>query len=413
MVKSKAKKLKIAIFHLAFVYSGGGERLVLEEAIGLEKLGYDVTCFSPVVDRKGCFPELLSRVKVKRILPKILPSWYPDVELVSILMACLLVPLLFFKFRNYDFYFGANQPGPWMAFILSKINRIPYGIYLAQPTRMVHPRLIDQKTGLKINDGFSLINFYSLIFKPIIKYLDSKSIQSARTIFANGSYAKGLLEEVYNIETINCPAGAHIKEKISNEKIMKRFTGSIGIDKKTIKKPYVLITNRHFPQKKFEFAIEALFSMGKNCPNLVIAGKDTDYTKWLKKHYKKNKIYFTGLLSESDLDRAYRNAAVYVYPAPEEDFGMGIIEAMAYGVPVVAWGNAGPTGIIKHQEDGLLAKPFSVKDFSNNIMLLLNNRRLYKRISKNAYGKVISQFTYEIHNSLLHRHIKRVLNKRN
>ncbi|KKR26755.1 MAG: hypothetical protein UT57_C0027G0001 [Microgenomates group bacterium GW2011_GWC1_39_7] len=100
MVKSKAKKLKISIFHLAFVYSGGGERLVLEEAIGLEKLGYDVTCFSPVVDRKGCFPELLSRVKVKRILPKILPSWYPDVELVSILMACLLVPLLFFKFRN-------------------------------------------------------------------------------------------------------------------------------------------------------------------------------------------------------------------------------------------------------------------------------------------------------------------------
>lgn len=413
MAENKNKKLKIAIFHLAFVYSGGGERLVLEEAIGLEKLGYDVTCFSPVIDRKGCFPELLAKVKVKRILPKILPSWYPDVELISILMACLFAPLLFFKFRNYDFYFGANQPGPWIAYILSKINRVPYGIYLAQPTRMVHPRLIDQKTGLKINDGFTLINFYSAIFKPIINYFDRKSIHGAHVVFSNGSYAKGLLDEIYSVRAINCPAGAHSKNNLSNKEIMKRFKGSITINKKRIKKPYVLITNRHFPQKKFEYAIEAISLIGKEWPGLLITGRNTQYTKWLKKQYKKNKVHFSGLLSEKDLETAYKNAVVYVYPAPEEDFGMGIIEAMAYGVPVVAWGNAGPTGIIKHQEDGLLAKPFSIEDFSNNIMLLLGNRKLYMRISKNAYRKVISQFTYQTHNSLLHKHIKRVLNKRN
>lgn len=115
------KKLKIAIFHLAFVYSGGGERLVLEEAIGLSKKGFDVTCFVPILNKRNCYPELMSQVKIKTFFPN-LPFWLPDVEVFSILLSCIIVPCLFFKFKKYDHYFGANQPGTWIAYILSKLN---------------------------------------------------------------------------------------------------------------------------------------------------------------------------------------------------------------------------------------------------------------------------------------------------
>ena len=50
-------KLRIAIFHLGFFYSGGGEKLVLEEIRGLRALGHEVTCFAPYVDRERCFPD--------------------------------------------------------------------------------------------------------------------------------------------------------------------------------------------------------------------------------------------------------------------------------------------------------------------------------------------------------------------
>src|SRR5476649_878504 len=112
------KKLKIAIFHYAFIYSGGGERLVLQEAIHLSRLGYDVTCFALILNKEECFPEIISKVKLRKILPKLLPSWFPDVELVSILAACILIPFFSFKFKEYDLYFGANQPGPWIAYVL-------------------------------------------------------------------------------------------------------------------------------------------------------------------------------------------------------------------------------------------------------------------------------------------------------
>src|SRR4029077_6882809 len=56
-----------------------------------------------------------------------------------------------------------------------------------------------------------------------------------------------------------------------------------------------------------------------------------------------NAILFLWPSPEQERQKLYDGAAVYVYPAPEEDFGMGVIEAMAKGVPVVAWNQAGPT----------------------------------------------------------------------
>jgi glycosyltransferase involved in cell wall biosynthesis len=411
------KKLKIAIFHFAFIYSGGGERLVLEEAIRLSELGHEVTCFAPVVNKKNCFPELIEKVKVEKILPRILPKWYPDNILLSILAACVFIPFFFYKFRKYDIYFGANQPGPWISYVLSKINKKPYVIYLAQPTRLVHPRLIDHKVGLKLVDGFTLLGLFTNLSKPFIRYLDGLSIRGAQVVFANGSYMTGVLKEVYGIEPINCPAGANMtKFPISNfshkgtsffkaSQFSKRFKGSIILNGFRVKKPYVLITNRHFQQKKFEYAIEAMSLLDRKV-NIVITGRLTDYTRKLVKQYGKNSyLHFVGLLSEAELERVYEQAAVYVYPAPEEDFGMGIVEAMAHGVPVVAWGNAGPTGIITHGRDGLLARPFDIADYASQIQRLLDDRIFYERISSQAREKIERGFSYRGHVAMLEKYM--------
>jgi glycosyltransferase involved in cell wall biosynthesis len=386
-------KIKIAIFHLAFVYSGGGERLVLEEAIRLEEKGYDVTCFVPIVDEKRCFPELLKKAKVRKLLPSLLPAWFPDLELFSILAACLFVPFFFYKFKKYDLYFGANQPGPWISYILAKINKKPYFIYLAQPTRLIHPRLIDQQVGMRITDGHSLLNILRIIFRPIIQWLDVISIRGAKKVFVNGSYATGMIEQVYGINAINCPAGAAVQQG----KLPEKFSGDIQVNGFRIRKPYVLLTNRHFAQKKFEYAIEAVNLLDKRVP-LVITGQETAYTRILKRRFgKRNGLFFVGLLSEEDLQRVYDHACVYVYPAPEEDFGMGIIEAMSYGVPVVAWGNAGPTGIISSGKDGILVRPFAVGELAKGIERIMGDRKLYKRLSLAGRKKVEELFSYEKH----------------
>ena len=78
-------------------------------------------------------------------------------------------------------------------------------------------------------------------------------------------------------------------------------------------------------------------------------------------------MIFLGAIAEDELQKLYEGAAVYVYPAPEEDFGMGVIESMAEGVPVVAWNQAGPT-VTVGPGTGYLAEPLEVNDYAEGIV---------------------------------------------
>lgn len=399
------RKLNIAIFHLAFIYSGGGERLVLEEARGLSKLGHEVEIFAPVVSEK-CFPELLREVRVKAFLPQ-LAFIVPGHESFLILLTCVLAPLFAWRFRNFDVILAANQPSPWLAWWVKKLFGVPYVSYLAQPTRFLYPRKVDVQTGLifskKASESIS-IKFMQAA-RRFIFGIDRTSIKNSNLILANGEYMKGVLEKVYKIRAMSCPAGAHPTKGVVNYD--SRIKGKINIKRKTITRPYLLITNRHFPQKRFEYAISSLASLLGEFPNLtlVITGEETQYTKQVKGLVKQlslnGKVNFLGLVNEKSLQKLYQNAAVYLYTAPEEDFGMGTVEAMAYAVPVVTWDAAGPSKIIKNGKTGFLAKPYEIADFANKIKRVLSDRKFAENIGEAAREEVKKKFSYENHIRIL------------
>src|SRR5215472_9329164 len=67
---------RVAVFHCGFTYSGGGERIVIEEVLGLRRRGFQVDCYAPTVDASKCYPDLLPDVRVRTFLPQ-LPRWFP------------------------------------------------------------------------------------------------------------------------------------------------------------------------------------------------------------------------------------------------------------------------------------------------------------------------------------------------
>lgn len=96
---------------------------------------------------------------------------------------------------------------------------------------------------------------------------------------------------------------------------------------------------------------------------LKIMGKmqDRDYWETVKGKYPEAPIEYLGFLSTTQLQAELGKCrALLMTPRWVEAFGNVAIEALACGVPVVAYSRGGPSEIVRHGETGFLVEPDSV-----------------------------------------------------
>lgn len=410
MRNNKGKKIKIAIFHCGFIYTGGGERIVIEEILGLRKRGYEVDCFVPTYDSALSYPDIIKDLKIKTFLPQ-LPKFVPFRFALQMVASCVLSPLLSLRFVKYDTSLGANQPGAFMAWIIAGILRKPYFVYLSQPNRILYPR--DHEEWHNIKDYYLLNKIINRLFKPLVSFLDQRSIIGGKNLFINGSFVAREICSVYSPKSwIDCPGGAHSVPKRALDD--DRFKGEIKINHSRITKPYALFTSRHEPWKRFDWAIEAMARVIEKYPEakLVIPGAETAVTPRLKDLAKRlgisKNVIFTGPISQKDLWRLYENAAVYIFTSRKEDLGIVVEEAQAAGVPVVAWNCGGPTVTVVDNKTGFLVKPYELSVLADKITSLFKNPSLRDKMGKNAWEHIKNNFSWERHLDILEAEFKKI-----
>lgn len=98
--------------------------------------------------------------------------------------------------------------------------------------------------------------------------------------------------------------------------------------------------------------------------------------------------------NDEQLASLYAAGDVMVVPSIQEAFGKTIIEAMACGTPVVAFGSGGPVDVIEHCETGYLAEPFDPTDLARGIAWCLEDPERRRRTGQRARERVES--TYDI-----------------
>lgn len=118
---------------------------------------------------------------------------------------------------------------------------------------------------------------------------------------------------------------------------------------------YSLIVSRLDNSKFIELAIQACNQLSEK---LVIVGvsNDQNYEKYLH-HLAGSTIRFLGFQPDEKLANLYSHAKVFIFTPQSEDFGIAPLEAMAHGVPVIAFHGGGvretildgKTGIFYHQ----------------------------------------------------------------
>lgn len=93
--------------------------------------------------------------------------------------------------------------------------------------------------------------------------------------------------------------------------------------------------------------------------------------------------------SISDVEKEYLDSSLFVCTSRFEGFGMGIIEAMACGLPVVAFDCLwGPRSIISDGEDGLLVENGNIEKMAETMLSLMNNPEKISEMGINARKNV-------------------------
>ena len=89
-------------------------------------------------------------------------------------------------------------------------------------------------------------------------------------------------------------------------------------------------------------------------------------------------VVFTGYIPDEELSRHYQIADLYVMPSKKEGFGIVFIEAMLYGLPVIAGNKDGSTDALLQGRLGVLVDPDDQYAITEAIKKVLVNTKIYK-----------------------------------
>lgn len=91
----------------------------------------------------------------------------------------------------------------------------------------------------------------------------------------------------------------------------------------------------------------------------------------------------------SDLEGALVGASIYALPSRSEGFPMSVLEAKAYGLPVVAFDSApGVRELVAHEVDGLLVTPGNTAEFAGALERLMRDHDLRVRLGEAGRSSV-------------------------
>jgi glycosyltransferase involved in cell wall biosynthesis len=124
----------------------------------------------------------------------------------------------------------------------------------------------------------------------------------------------------------------------------------------------LLFLGRLHPKKGCDLAIEAFAAAASQIPDtsLVMAGPDhVGWAEILKGRARDlgidDRVIFTGMLEGELKQSALINADAFILPSHQENFGMAVIEALSFGVPVLISNRVNTAAEIEADQAGYVA----------------------------------------------------------
>ena len=329
--------MKIAIIHDWLITYRGGER-VLETILEMFPNADIFTLFSKGNEIPTKIKDRVKKTSFLQNMPFISKAYRNYLPLMP-------MAIEMFDLSDYDIVISSSHAVA--KGVLIHPDTIHFS-YVHSPMRYIWDRYSDyfgNMHGIKRQIIDFIFNY--------LRIWDTVSANRVDYFIANSSYVKKRIQKYYDRES-------------------KVIYPPVNIEKfapKTLKKEdYYLVLSAFTPYKKLELVIETFKTLEKR---LIIAGSGSLEKKYRKLAKGRKNIKFIISPSETEKIKLYQEAKAFIFPG-FEDFGITMVESLASGTPVIAFGKGGALDIIENKKNGLLffeqtkrAVRETIQDFEN------------------------------------------------
>ncbi len=181
-----------------------------------------------------------------------------------------------------------------------------------------------------------LYRIKQLAYKIVIRQAAKKAIK----IITVSQYSKKDIINYFKLPAekvlVTYEAADPLETKIKSDpkEVLKKYN---------LQRPYILYVGNAYPHKNLEILLKTvrLFKGEQEIPwQLVLVGKEDYFYNRLKQQAwardVDDAVIFPGFVPDQDLPVLYSQALAYIFPSKYEGFGLPPLEAMLYGVPVLA-----------------------------------------------------------------------------
>jgi glycosyltransferase involved in cell wall biosynthesis len=314
--------MKVALIHDHLAQDGGAEKVLKV----LAEMFPEAPIFTLLYEKKNADKYFKNRHIETSIIQK-LPGgikhyqWY---------MPFMPMAVEFFDLREYDLVI--SDTSSFAKGVITSTDTL-HVCYCHTPTRYLW-----DYTHQYINElGYN--KFFKKVISLVLNYVriwDRQAADRVDVYIANSIAVKDRIKKYYKHDS------AVIYPPVEIEKFHV-------VTEKKPDEGYFLIGGRLAPYKRVDIVIKAF---KKNNKILKIFGDGVDRARLEKIAAGHKNIEFLGRVDDGEKARLYSHCLAFLNPQ-EEDFGITVIEAMASGRPVIAFGRGGAKETVLDKKTGL------------------------------------------------------------
>ncbi|WP_405410886.1 glycosyltransferase family 4 protein [Maribacter sp. Asnod1-A12] len=170
-------------------------------------------------------------------------------------------------------------------------------------------------------------------------------------------------------------------------------------------KPYILFAGTLNERKGYNRLLSAFAQIGPRNPEWRIKFAGNGEIEKAKKIAEdlniESQVDFLGWVSGSEKDKVFSQASIYCLPSWGEGFPMGVLDAIAYGIPVITTPVGGIPDLIKNGENGYIFDTYNTEMLVEQLFVLMESQESRMAIVREADKLMKNEFNLQIINHQL------------